>query len=112
MLKRLIVAFAILALAVAFAGTVPTVGGNFRITLPQASVLQGNDLKPGDYRMTVTADKVTLAMGKVSVDAAAKVETVEKKFETTTIRYQEKNGKMVIAEIRIGGSKTKVLFSE
>ena len=110
MLKKLVVGFAILALAMAFAGTIP--GGNsYKVTLLQPSLVKGILLKPGDYRLNVTTDKVTIVNGKNSIDVAAKVETVEQKFDSTAIRYTDEGGKASISEIRIGGTKTKLVFN-
>ena len=109
MLKKLVVAFAILAVAVAFAGTVPG-GGSYKITLLRPSVVNGNSLEAGEYRLNVSADKVTIVRGKNSVDVTAKVESGPQKFEITAIEYSEAGGKATISEIRIGGTKTKVVF--
>jgi len=111
MLKKFVVAFAILALALAVAGTVLGVGGNYKITLLQPSVVKGNVLKAGDYRLNVGVDKVTIVNGKDSIDVPAKVESVDQKFDSTAIRYTEESGKATISEIRIGGTKTKLVFN-
>lgn len=106
MLKKLSFAFAILALASAFAGTVPAVR-SYRITLAQPAVVNGTELQPGDYRLNVDASKITLVKGKQSVEAAVRVDSVESKFDSTAIRYTGKN----IAEIRLGGTRTKIVLN-
>jgi len=106
MLKKFALAFAILALAAAFAGTVPSVH-SYRIILAQSAVVNGTDLKPGEYRLTVDTSKVTLVMGKQSLEVPAKIETVEKKFDDTALRYVGKT----LAEIRLGGTRTKVILN-
>jgi hypothetical protein len=111
MFKKFIVAFAILALALAVAGTVPGVIGSYKITLLQTSVVKGNELKPGDYRLNVGIEKVTIVSGKLSVEVPAKIENADQKFSNTAIRYTTENGKAAISEIRIGGSKMKLLFN-
>ncbi len=111
MVKKLVLVFAILALVCAFAGTVPAVG-NYKITLLQPSVVKGTDLKPGEYRLTVNGDKITLVMGKLSVEAPATIETVEKKFDATAVRYSEVAGKQILSEIRVGGTKTKITINQ
>ena len=111
MLKKFVVAFAILALALASAGTVPGAGGNYKITLLQPSVVKGNVLKAGDYRLNVGVDKVTIINGKDSIDVPVKVESVGQKFDSTAIRYTEESGKAAISEIRLGGTKTKLVFN-
>ncbi|HEY2017719.1 MAG TPA: hypothetical protein VGH38_29640 [Bryobacteraceae bacterium] len=111
MFKKLILAFAILALALATAGTVPGGAGSYKITLLQASTVKGNALQAGDYRLNVGPEKVTIVSGKLSIDVPVTVESVDKKYETTAIRYSEEGGKPAISEIRIGGTKTKLVFN-
>jgi hypothetical protein len=111
MLKRFVVAFAILALALASAGTVPAPGSSYKVTLMQPSVVKGNELKAGEYRLNLGVEKVTIVNGKLSIEVPVTVESVDKKFETTAIRYTDQNGKASISEIRLGGTKTKLVFN-
>ena len=113
MVKKLVVVFAILVLAaVAFAGTIPAAKNSYHITLMQTSVINGTELKPGDYKLNLGEGKITLVQGKVSVEAPAKIETVESKFDSTAVRYKDENGKQSVAEIRLGGSKTKIVLNQ
>ncbi len=105
MLKKFVLAFAILALAVASAAT-------YKVTLVQPSVVKGNELKAGDYRLSVQSDKVTLVNGKQSVEVPVKVETVAQKYDSTAVRYSDEGGKATISEIRLGGTKTKLVFAQ
>jgi hypothetical protein len=111
MLKKLVLAFAILALALATAGTVTNVLGSYKITLALPSVVNGNDLKAGEYRMNLAPDKVTIFVGKNAIEVPVKIETVDKKFETTAIRFTAVGGKSIISEIRLGGTKTRLVFN-
>jgi hypothetical protein len=104
MLKKFVLAFAILALAVASAAT-------YRITLVQPSVVKGNELKAGDYRLNVQNDKVTIVNGKQSIEVPVKIENVEQKYDSTAVRYSDQGGKSTISEIRLGGTKTKLVFT-
>lgn len=108
MLKRFILAFAILAIALATAGTVP--GSHaYTITIIQPTVVNGTQLKPGEYRLLVDVTKVQLKKGKDLIELPnAKVETGEQKFDTTALRYMGDK----IAEIRIGGTKTRVVIAQ
>lgn len=105
MFKKFVFAFAILALVAAFAGTVPSVH-SYRITLAQAAVVNGTELKAGEYRLNVDTAKVTFVLGKVSVEAPAKIEAVDQKYSDTAIRYEG----TTLAEIRLGGTKTKIVL--
>jgi hypothetical protein len=111
MAKRLVVIFAILALAVAFCGTVPVPGGKFSITLTQPSVVKGVVLQPGDYKLKLAGDKVTIENEKQTVESTVKVDTAPKKFDSTSLRYMNEAGKQLLVEIHIGGTKTSVTFN-
>jgi hypothetical protein len=105
MLKRFVLAFAILGLAVASAES-------YRVTLSQPSKVEGKQLKAGDYRLNVADSKLTIVNGKESVEVAVKVKTGDTKFDNTAIRYTGTGDKVSITEIRIGGTKTTLLFEE
>jgi len=110
-MKKLVVVLAILALAaMAFAGTIPVGKNSFRITLMQPSVVNGTELKPGEYKLNLSEARITLVQGKISVEAPATFETADSKFDNTAIRYQQQGGKQSVAEIRLGGSKTRVIL--
>jgi hypothetical protein len=111
MLHKFVLAFAILALAAAFAGTVPAHGPSCWITLISPSVVQGTPLPAGDYHVTVNGEKATFVQGKLSFTVNVKVESEPQKFDSTAIRFVEVAGKQTMTEIRIGGSKIKLLFA-
>ena len=110
MFKNLVVLFAVFALVAAIAGT--AVNPSYKVNLLRPSVVKGTELKAGEYRLNLGAEKVTIGNGDVSVEVPAKIETSDSKFETTSIRYSEQGGKSMIAEIRVGGTKTKVIFAQ
>jgi hypothetical protein len=112
MLHKFLAAFGVLALIIASAGTVPAPGSTFRVNLSQPSVVKGAELKPGEYRVSLGAEKVTFVSGKTTVEAPAKIETAEEKFKTTSVRYSTEAGKAIIAEIRIGGTTTRLVFNQ
>jgi hypothetical protein len=97
---------------IASAGTVPT-GTRYRITLLQNAVFQGTELKAGEYRLSLAESKVTITNedGKHPMEVPVKVETQDKKFETTTVRFNTASGKAVVSEIRLGGTKTRLVFN-
>ena len=111
MLQRFLVVFAILALVMASAGTVPAPGSSFRVNLTQPSVVKGADLKPGEYRVSLAAEKATFTSGKTSVEAPVKIESAPEKFSSTAVRYVTENGKSVVSEIRVGGTTTRLIFN-
>jgi hypothetical protein len=100
-MKKLIIAFTTVALAVASAAT------KYSITLYQPSVVNGTQLKPGDYKIEVNGDKAVFKQGKNTVETPVKVEDDASKASSNSIRYADGNK---IQEIRIGGSHTKLVF--
>jgi hypothetical protein len=104
-MKKVILSFATLALAVASAAS------SYRVTLFQPSFVAGTELKPGDYKVTLKDDnKAVISSGKTSVEATVKTETAESKFSSTTVRYSNGDGKYKLQEIRLGGTNTKLVF--
>ena len=104
-MKKLLVFFAVVGLAVAGAAE------NYKITLFQETVIKESTLKPGEYRVTVDGDKVTISQGKQKVEATAKTETADSKFDSTSVRYANGDGKYRLIEIRLGGTKTKLVLN-
>jgi hypothetical protein len=84
----------------------------YHVTLLKPSVVAGKELKPGDYKVEVTNDKAVISHGKQSVEAKVKTETTEKKFGSTTVRYEMEGDKYKVQEIGIGGTKTKLVIGE
>ena len=111
MFKKLVLILAAAAL-VASAGTVPS-GGRYKVTLVQPAAVQGTVLKAGDYRLNLAESKLTIVddNGKNPLEVTVKVETGDTKFTSTVVRCDTTTGKAVISEIRLGGTKTKLIFN-
>jgi len=105
MLKRFVLAFAILGLAVASAES-------YRVTLSQPSTVKGKQLKAGEYRLNLENSKLTIVSSKESVEVPVKVQTGDRKFDSNSVRYTGTGDKVSIREIRLGGTKTTLLFEE
>lgn len=103
-MKRILLSFATLALAVASAAS------SYRITLFQPAMVNGTELKPGEYKVTLRDNKAVLTGGKASVEANVKTETADAKFSSTTVRFLNGDGKYRVQEIRLGGTNTKLVF--
>ncbi|HTS26769.1 MAG TPA: hypothetical protein VMH81_12915 [Bryobacteraceae bacterium] len=103
MLKKVVLSLAILS----FAANAAT----YKVTLSQSAVVKGQELKPGEYKLNLEDTKVTIVNGKQSVEVPVKVESVEQKFDSTSVRYVGTE-KPKITEIRIGGTKTKIVFND
>ncbi len=100
MIKKTILAFATLALAVA------TAASSYHVTFFQPVVVNGQTLKAGDYKVQFTADKATIQQGKTVAEVPVKVENSNDKFSQTMVRM---NGQKV-EEIRLGGTHTRLVF--
>jgi len=105
MFRRFVLAFAILGLAVASAES-------YRVTLSQPSKVEGKQLKAGDYRLNLENSKLTIVNGKETMQVPVKVKTGDTKFDNTSVRYTGTGDKVSIQEIRIGGTKTTLVFEE
>jgi hypothetical protein len=104
MIRKLIILFAIAAIGIAAAET-------YKVTLFQPTVVQGKELKPGQYKLDVKDTTLTIANGKMSVETKITVEKCDEKFNSTTIRFATADGKYSIQEIRLGGTKTKLVLN-
>ena len=104
-LSKLLLSFGTLALAIASAAS------SYRFSVFEPSYFAGKELKPGDYKIELNGDKATIKIGKQVVEAAVKVENGTEKFDQTSVQYASASGKMLVQEIRLGGTKTKLVFS-
>src|SRR5215472_10424320 len=102
MVKKSILTLATFALAVASAAS------SYNVSFVQSVVVNGQTLKPGDYKIQVKGDKATLQRGREVTEVAVKVESNESKYSTTSVRM---NGSQ-IEEIRLGGTNTKLVFEK
>lgn len=97
MKMKLMLCLATLSLAIAQAAT---------MTVSSPIWVGGNELKPGDYKVTVQGDKVTFAKGKKVVEATATTGTAEKKYNSTTFTSVDSK----LKELYLGGTTTKLTF--
>lgn len=100
MVKTFLLGFATLALAVASAAT------NYHVTFYQPVMINGSELKPGDYKLELKDKTAVIMQGKTSTEAPVTIEKQAQKFNQTTVRLKG----MQVEEIRIGGTNTRVVF--
>lgn len=96
---------------VAFAGLALAATKKYDVRLYEPAMVGGTELKAGEYRVEVTDQKAVIKGFKVQKEAAIKVETSDSKYNTTTVRLSA-GEKPQIKEIRLGGTKTKLVFDE
>ena len=82
----------------------------YHVTLLKPSVVAGQELKPGDYKVEVNNDKAVISHGKQSIETKVKTETADKKYDSNTVRYEIDGDKYKVQEIGIGGTKTKLVI--
>ena len=103
MLKKITFSLATFALAAASAAS------SHRLTLFQNTVVNGTELKAGEYRIELKDNKAVIS-GRQKVEAAVTTEAADSKFSSTSVKLREAGGKYHISEIRVGGTNTKVVF--
>jgi hypothetical protein len=102
MLKKILASFVTVGAMAAIAAT-----GTYKVNLMQNSILDGKQLKPGTYKVDVENNTATLKHGKTTVQAPAREETAQNKFQNTQMVYTNND----LKEIDIGGSHTKIVFT-
>jgi hypothetical protein len=102
MVKNFLFGFASLALAVASAAT------SYNVTFYQPVMINGSELKAGDYKLELKDKTAVIKQGKTMTEAPVTVENDGQKFTRTAVRL---NG-MQVEEIRIGGTNTRIVFDK
>jgi hypothetical protein len=88
--------------------TLSAAGVTYKISLLDDSVVGGQKVKAGDYKVELKDNNTAvLKEGKKSIEVPAKAETSPNKFSTTEIQYSNNNS---LQEIRIGGTNTRIVF--
>lgn len=106
MIKKVLISFATIAVVAASAAT-------YRVNLLEPAVVNGQQLKAGDYKVDVVGDKAVFHSGKQATEAPVKVQTAGEKFKQTSFRYdRSQDGKLKLQEIDLGGSNTSLIFAE
>jgi hypothetical protein len=101
---KYLLAFGTFALGVAMAAA------NYHVTISTPSWVNGNELKPGDYRVQIEGDKVLITGQRNSIEVPGTVQTSAKKYSDTALHSDNVNGKQQLEEIDFGGTKTSILF--
>jgi hypothetical protein len=104
-LSKLVVCLGTVALAVA------TAANRYNFVLNNPTVIGGQTVPSGDYRVEVNGDKAMVRGGKMAVEAQVKVEQNDTKYNDTMVRYTKQGDKNVLSEIMVGGTKNKLVFA-
>ena len=101
----------LLVSVVAVAAMALAAGKSYTVKLYSPAMVGHTELKPGEYEVKVENDKAFIRGYNVKAEAGVKVETVDSKYPTTTVRIGT-GDKTQIQEIRIAGTKTKLVFGD
>jgi hypothetical protein len=104
-MKKATLAGLTLALA-AFAAS-----NTFHVTFDSAAWIGTSEVKPGNYKIQIEGDKAVLKSGKNVIEAPAKLETANHKFQTSGVVLNTVNNKPTVEEIQIGGTNERIVFS-
>lgn len=107
---RLSLVMATVAFGLTILSGAATAASKYTVTFDRPAVVAGMELKPGDYHVTVEGAKVTISDGKQTTQADAEVRTEDRKFSSTTVRYDTGDGKFNVVQIRLGGTRTVLEF--
>jgi hypothetical protein len=99
----------ILVLALALTGMALAATKTYTINLLQPSKVGTMELKAGEYQVKVVDGKAVFKNGKIHGEAAVEIQDGNQKFSDTSVRLGEARQ---IREIRIGGTKTTLVFTE
>jgi hypothetical protein len=97
--------FAVAGLALAYAKS-------YTMSLYQPAMVGNTQLKAGDYQVELVDQKAVITRGKLRAEAPVKVETAGNKFDSTNVSLSSGSGTPRIREIDLGGTTTKLMFSE
>jgi hypothetical protein len=85
---------------------------SYTVSLTKPNMVGATELKPGDCKIEVSGDKAVIRQGKVQTESPVKVEENGTKFSNTVVRYgNSADGKLHIQEIRLGGTRTRLVFA-
>src|SRR5690349_6987224 len=100
MMKKFLLAIGVAALVAASANA-----KSYSIQLFEPAMLGATPLPAGEYKVEVNNEKAVVRNAKTQCEAPVKVETADSKYNSTTVRFSNGDGKMHIQEIRVGGTK-------
>ena len=83
----------------------------FTFTLSNSAQAGAVQLKPGEYKIKLNGSEVVLTdQNGRQIDAAAKLETADRKFSHTAIMVSSADGGSRLVSIELGSTNSKVIF--
>jgi len=105
MLKTVVCSLALAGLALAGSKA-------YRIDVYEPAYAGSTELKAGQYEVSVSGPNAVIHGYKVDSQNPVKVETADHKYNQTAVKYVVNGGKRQIQEIYLGGTSTKLVFTE
>lgn len=98
-----------IALTLVTVGAMTASAATYRVSLHQDSLVNGQSLKAGDYKVEVKDNNTAvLSKGKQTIEVPVQSVTANSKFSSTQVQYNDSNK---LQEIRVGGTNTKLVFN-
>ncbi len=106
MTKKIALSLFVFALAAALGAS------SYSVNLPKPAVVNGTEIKAGEYKVEVNGSKAILKSGKTSVETDVTVDTLPSKAYQSTACCLGEDGKYHLQELRLGGSNIKLTIKE
>ena len=106
-MKKAAVTFATLFLLAALA---TANAKTYSVKLLSPMVVAGTELKAGTYDIDLKGSSFTIKDGKTPITVPARLEKVDNKYPSTSIRYRVSGGKNELDEIRLGNTNLKLVL--
>jgi hypothetical protein len=90
-------------------GVMSVSAATYRVSFHQDSMVNGQELKAGDYKVEVNNNTAVLKKGKQTIEVPVHEQTAPSKFASTQVQYVENNK---LQEIRVGGTNTRLVFGD
>ena len=87
-------------------------GKSYTLQILDPVMAGATELKPGEYKVNVDNDKAIIQKGKISAENPVKMETADTTYGQTSVLLVKSDGKLHLKEIHLGGTKTKLVFTE
>jgi hypothetical protein len=84
---------------------------SYTVSFLVPTMIGGTELSAGDYKFELQDQKIVIKHGRKTTEAAVKVETGDAKYSSTTVRYDNADGKYKVEEIRLGGTNMKLVMN-
>jgi hypothetical protein len=106
MTKNIALSLFLFALAVALGAS------SYSLNLNKPAVVNGTELKAGEYKVDLVGNKATIRNGKNSVETEVTVEDLPSKIYQSTACCLGEDGKYRLQELRLGGTNKKLTIKD